>query len=311
MAPTNLRDYHVLSDLIVPWDFVEEIDAGIAGVPFDKGNRFLKGTSLAPNAIREVFPTLASRSFDFETDIATLTVRDLGDVQMHPTDAARCHANIEEALTDLYRLPQQFIPIVIGGDHSIAAPTIRAFKRGRAVGKLGLIHFDAHNDLRDPTDEGASSGTPFRLLIDEGVVDGRHAVQVGLHGFLSSSALRRYADGIGLRMISAREVRRCGIEKVVEAAVAQAGAGTDGIYVSFDIDVIEAAMAPGTGAHAPAGLLVADAFEAMRLLGRSPQVAAMDLVEIDPLKDVNGMTPRVGCTLILSFLVGLHERLRR
>ncbi|MBI4337984.1 MAG: agmatinase family protein [Chloroflexi bacterium] len=303
-------DYNMLNSVILPWDFKEDIHAGIIGVPFNKGTHMFKGTNEGPNAVRETFLSFATRSFDFGVDIMNLKVRDIGDVQMHPTDVVRCHANTQEALTELYQRHPGFVPIIIGGDHAIAAPSCRALRDGRRFRRVGLVDFDAHNDLRDPAYDGPSSGTPFRQLIDGGYVNGRNAVQVGLHGFLSSSVLKDYADKHGLRMVSAREVRQRGIEDVVEEALAQAGDGTDAIYASFDIDAIEAAFAPGTGSHTPGGLLLGDVFEAMYMLGRDPRVAAMDLVELDPIKDLKKMTSRVGCMMILTFLVGLQERLQ-
>ena len=310
LARTSLGDYNMLSDVVTPWNFKDDIDVGIVGVPFNKGAHMGKGTSYAPNAIREVFLSFATRSFDFEEDIVDLNIRDIGDVQMHPTDVVRCHTNTQEALTELYQQHSRFVPIIIGGDHSVAAPSIRAFKNGKGFRSVGLIDFDAHNDLRDPAYDGPSSGTPFREMIDEGYIDGRNAVQIGLHGFLSSAVLKQYADEKGLQMVSAREVRQLGIEQVVEDAIEKAGEGTDAIYVSFDIDAIEAALAPGTGAHTPGGLDLGDAFEALYMLGKHPKVMAMDLVELDPIKDLKGMTSRVGCMLVLTFMLGLHERLQ-
>lgn len=126
---------------------------------------------------------------------------------------------------------------------------------------------------------------------------------------MASGVQEKYAAERGLREITAREVRQRGIQLMVEEAIAQAGNRTDAIYVSFDIDAIEAAMAPGTGSHAPGGLDLREAFEAVYMLGRHPKVMAMDIVEVDPLKDnIKGMTPRVACMLIVSFLAGLHER---
>lgn len=303
------RDRKMLSEHISAWDFKEQIDAGIVGVPFYKGFQMLKGTSEAPSAIRETFLGFATRNFDFNDDIIDLKVRDIGDVQMHTTDVVRCHANMQEALQELYRQSPRFVPIVIGGDHSIAAPSIRAFKSGYGHKKVGLIDFDAHNDLGDPAVDGPSSGVPFRAVIDEGYIEGRNAVQVGLHSSMASSVQHEYAARKGLREVSAREVRKRGIEQVMEEAIAKAGDGTDAIYVSFDIDAIEAALAPGTGAHAPGGLDIREAYEAVYMLGKHPKVMALDIVEVDPIKDVvKGMTSRVACMLMVSFLVGLRQR---
>ena len=302
----DTRDYNTMSNWIKPWDFQEEMDVGFIGLPLTQSAGF-QGTFMGPNAVRETFASFGTRSFEFGTDVVDLKVRDIGDIKMHDTSVVESHANIESALEALYKSKPNFIPILIGGHHGVAAPSVRGFQKGHGL-KVGLIDFDAHNDLRDPRYDGPSGGTPFRQLIDQGYIDGRNAVQIGLHGFLSSSVLKAYADAKGLRMISAREVRQRGIVKVVEEALAQASDGTDVIYVSFDMDAIEAALAPGTVAHTPGGMNLGDVFEALYMLGQHPKVAAMDIVEMDPLRDLKGMTPRVGAAMLMTLLVGLHER---
>jgi len=301
--------YQMMCNWITPWDFKESLDVGIIGVPFNRGAGYWKGTHEAPNAVREAFASFGTRSFDFEVDISDLKVRDIGDVRLHMTDVVRSHAVIEQTLTEVYDRNPNFIPIIIGGDHAIAAPSARAFKAAHDL-RLGLVDFDAHNDLRSPESEGPSSGTPFRQLIDGGFISGKNAVQVGLHGFLSSPVLKRYGDERGLRMISAREVRNRGIEIVVDEAIAQAAASTDGIYVSLDIDVMDPAHAPGTGAPCPGGLDPRQLFEGLYRLGACPEVKALDLVEIDPVKDVKETTTKMAAIIIMSFLAGVHARLR-
>ena len=302
----DTRDYNTMSNWIKPWDFTEQLDVGIIGLPLTRSQGF-QGTFMGPNAVRETWSSFGTRSFEFETDIVDLKVRDIGDIKMHHTSVVESHTNIESALTDLYTRNPDFLPILVGGHHGVAAPSVRGFKMGHGW-KVGLIDFDAHNDLRDPTYEGPSGSTPFRQLIDQGYIDGCNAVQIGLHGFLSSSVLKAYADSKGLRMVSAREVRQRGIVKVVEEALAQASDGTDAIYISFDMDAIEAALAPGTVGYTPGGLNLGDVFEALYLLGQHPKVRGMDIVEMDPLRDLKGMTPRVGNMIMMSLLAGLHER---
>lgn len=301
--------YQMMCNWITPWDFRESFDAGIIGVPFNRGAGYWKGTHEAPNAVREAFGSFGTRSFDFDIDIGDLKVRDLGDIRLHMTDVRRSHEIIEQTLTAVYDRNPDFVPIIIGGDHAIAAPSARAFKKAHDL-RLGLVDFDAHNDLRSPESEGPSSGTPFRQLIDGGYIEGKNAVQVGLHGFLSSPVLRRYADERGLRMISAREVRRRGIETVVDEAINQASASTDGIYVSLDIDVMDPAHAPGTGAPCSGGLEPRQLFEGLYRLGQCSYVKALDLVEIDPIKDVKEITTKMAAIIIMSFLAGVHARLR-
>jgi len=297
----------MLPDFIEPWDFKGEFDAGIVGVPFNFHNTF-QATSQGPGAIRETFLKFGTRSHDFEVDISDLKVRDIGDIQMHPTEVLRCHDNIEEGLSDLYKQSPSFVPIVVGGNHAIAAPSIRAFRNGNDYKKVGLVDFDAHNDLADPSLSGPTAGTMFRQVIDAGQIEGRNAVQIGLHGSLASVVQREYASQVGLREIPAREVWRRGIGQVMDEAMAQAGDGTDAIYVSFDIDAVEDASVPGTGVPAPGGLTPQEANEAVYMLGRNRKVMALDLVELDPIKDVKGITSRMVVMLMVSFLVGLSER---
>jgi formiminoglutamase len=299
--------YRMLTSWIKPWDLSESLDVGLIGAPCNLGPPFWLGTNEGPSAIREAFSHLATRSFDFEVDVQALRVRDIGDVRTHLTDTRRSHANIEDTLFEIYRRNPDFVPIIMGGDHSVAAPSARAYQRAHEQ-ILGLIDFDAHNDLRDPSAEGPSSGTPFRQLIDGGYVRGKSAVQVGLHGFLSSPALKAYADGKGLRMIPAREVRRSGIDRIMDEAVDQATSGTEGVYVSLDIDVMDPAFAHGTGSPTAGGLEPREILEALYRLGTCPQVRALDLVELDPLRDVKGATSELAAVIIMTFIAGVHDR---
>ena len=307
VAPTGRPKMTMLPDFIRPWDFSEELDAGIVGVPFNFHNTF-QATSQAPDAFRETLLKFATRSFDFEVDIGELKIRDIGDIQMHPTEVLRCHDNIEEGLSELYKQSPSFIPIIVGGNHAIAAPSIRAFRNGNDFKKVGLVDFDAHNDLGDPAIAGPTTGTMFKQVIDAGQIEGRNAVQIGLHAALASVVQREYANQVGVREIPAREVWRRGIGQVMDEAMAQAGDGTDAIYVSFDIDAVEDASVPGTGAPAPGGLTPQEANEAVYMLGKNRKVMALDLVEVDPIKDVKGITCRMAVMLMVSFLVGLSER---
>ena len=300
-------EFTMLQELILPWDFKEDLDVGIVGVPFNFHATF-QGTSEAPNSIREWLTKFASRSHEFEVDLSCLKIRDIGDIQMHPTEVMRSHENIEEGLTELYQQSPNFVPIVIGGNHAIAAPSIRAFRNGNEYKKVGLVDFDAHYDLGNPSLTGPTSGTMFRQVIDAGQIEGQNAVQIGLHGSLNSTIWSDYAKSVGIREITAREVWQRGIVQSMDEAIAQAGDGTDAIYVSFDIDAVEDASAPGTGVPGPGGLDPKEAIEAVYMLGRNQKVMALDLVEVDPMKDLRGATSRLAVNLMVSFLAGLSER---
>lgn len=300
-------DERRVANWVLPWDFSENLDAGIIGVPMAQASPYWKGVSEAPNAVREAFARFTTYNPDFDVDIQALRVRDIGDVEMHPTDVASSHERILATLRELCRYRHDFIPIIIGGDHSVTRPALRGFREGRGE-KVGLIHFDAHDDLRTFDWGGPTSGTPIRGILEDGSVDGRNLVQVGLHGFANSRDALQYGKSRGARCITAREIRKRGIRELMDEALGVAAERTEAIYVSLDIDVLEPAFAPGTGGPVSGGMAPWDLLDAVYYLGRCPQVKALDLVCIDPLKDVKDLTVKMGCSVILTFLGGVYSR---
>lgn len=307
------QDTHEIrvNNWITPWDFKEEIDAGLVMVPFSRASILPTGSHGAPNAIRQAFIYNTTYSPDFDVDIQGLKVRDIGDVAGHVTDVIRSLSNIENAMTQLYNLPQKFIPLIIGGDHSITAPSVRAFAKARPGEKIGMIHFDAHNDVRNFEDGGPSNGTPIRGIMETcPQVKGNNIVQVGIHGFMNSSFYKQYAESKGITIFPARQVKKQGIENIMQQAVEIAGRDTDSIYLTVDIDVLTFPYAIGTGAATPEGMDPWDLLEAIFQLGQNPKVQAFDLVCIDPSKDMADLTSRMGASIILVFLAGLYKRLK-
>jgi formiminoglutamase len=289
-----------------PWDGREKIDAALLMVPFSKAaQRGDNGSSGAPNAIRLVLPGYTTYSTDFDVDIASLKVRDAGDVRMHMTDILQCHRNMEEAVVEFYQAASETLLISIGGDHSITCPLVQGYCRSHPREKVGIVHFDAHHDVRNFEDGGPTNGTPFRGIIEGPAnVEGRNIVQIGIHGFAGSSYYKRWCEDQGVTIVSAREVRRRGMADVIAEACKIAADKTDALYVSFDIDVMAAAYAPGTGYATPEGLDPWDVLEAMFVLGQDPRVKAMDYVCMDPLRDVRDVTAKMGASVILTFLGG-------
>jgi formiminoglutamase len=295
-----------VANWLAPWDGREEIDAALLMIPFSKAaQRGDNGSSGAPNALRLVLPAYTTYSADFDVDIASLKVRDAGDVRMHMTDILQCHRNMEEAVVEFYKAAAAPLLITIGGDHSITCPVVQGYCRSHPAEKVGIIHFDAHHDVRNFEDGGPTNGTPFRGIIEGPAnVDGRNIVQIGIHGFTGSSYYRRWCEERGVTVISARDVHRRGISEVISQACKIAGDGTDSLYVSFDIDVMEAAYAPGTGYATPEGLDPWDVLEALFVLGQDKRVRALDYVCMDPLRDVREVTAKMAASLILTFLGG-------
>jgi formiminoglutamase len=306
-APWQDRPETRVSNWIEQWDFAEEIDAGLIGAPYSAASISPSGAAGGPESVRMAFRYNTTYSPDWDTDITALRVRDLGDIGGHLTDVAIAHGKIESVVREALTLGNHFLPIIIGGDHSITAPAVRGFLAAHEGKKVGIINIDAHYDVR-VDDWGPHNGTPFRQLI-EGGINGKNVVELGIHGFMNASWYRLWCNEQGVTTITGRDVYKRGMEACILEALGIAGDGTDLIYVSVDIDALSYPWAPGTSASSAEGLSAWDLLEAMFICGQHPNVAALDVVEIDPTRDVQGVTARAGCSTILAFLAGLQRRL--
>jgi formiminoglutamase len=296
-----------VSRWLTPWDGEEAIDIGFIGVPLSKASISVSGASMTPNALRELFTKATTYNIDADVDLQELRARDLGDIQMHVTDVLRCHTNIEQALANIYQVLPCLFPVIAGGDHSITFPSVKAFKK-RYPGKVGIIQFDSHMDVRNLDDGGPSNGTPIRSLIESGTVEGCHIAQIGLHSFANSKPYQTYAVSKGITQFTARQVARQGIDSLVEKALEVAGNGTDAIYVTIDMDVLDQSYAPGVPAMVAGGMTSWQLLDAMLLLGQNPKVKGFDIVCVDPLQDYRKATIRMTLYTILTLLTGYKLR---
>ncbi|MEA2527514.1 MAG: formiminoglutamase [Thermomicrobiales bacterium] len=308
-APWQDSEELRISNWLTPWDFQEPIDAGLIGAPYSGASISASAASGGPEAIRMAFRFNTTFSPDWDTDIQRLRVRDLGDIGGHLTDVNAAHLHIEEAIRDALSLGRRFVPIVVGGDHSITAPAVRGFCAGNPGKKVGIINFDAHFDVRN-MEHGPHNGTPFRQILEGGIgVEGKNVVEIGIHGFMNSARYYQWTQDQGMTIITGRQVEQRGMDACIAEALDRAGDGTDLIYVSVDIDCLAFPWATGTSASSAEGLSAWQLLEGVFACGQHPKVAAFDVVEIDPTRDVKDVTARSGCSTILVFLAGLYRRL--
>jgi formiminoglutamase len=305
----NDRNELRVNNWLEPWDFASPLDVGIITVPFSKTSILPNGAYAAPNALRDAWAIFTTFTPDYDVDISTLRVRELGDVGTPVLDLRQGLDDIQESLLACMRQPEAFLPVIIGGDHAITAPAVRAYCGAHPDQQVGLIHFDAHNDVR-VMDHGPTNGTPIRGILESGVrVSGENLVQVGIHGFMNASYYKRWVEGQGGTIYTARAIRQEGMEATIGSALEIAGRGTDAIYVTVDIDVLEVGYAPGTAAATADGISPTDLLEALFILGQDARVAAIDFVELDPIRDVAEITTRTFASAILTFLAGYFLRL--
>ena len=300
-----------LRDIMVEWREAESADVGLLGVPFDTAVMGRRGCRFGPQSVRSslVFSNVYEPGID--VDLSTgLTVTDFGDVDVLQTEVLGTHERIEKVVTAIYGLG--ITPAIIGGDHSIAYPTVKSLINS-TTGNVGVIMIDSHLDVRHSHHGEVSSGTPFRRLMEEPQrpVLGKNLVEIGIHGWLNSRYYRDYCRDMGVTVIPSRQVHRRGVDDVVAEALEAATDGTDAFFISVDIDGLDSCAAPGTCAPSPGALSAYEALELIWQLGQHPKSRGIDMVEVAPCLDAAGVTSMVGAALIMNYLGATKVRLER
>lgn len=283
-----------------------QVDIAIIGVPFDLGTTNRAGTRHGPRELRNQSSLM--RRVHHVTGLSPYDrarVADCGDVIIDPFDLMRSL----DIITAHYEGVQEAgaLPLTAGGDHLISLPILRGLAKD---GPVGLIQFDAHSDTYDTFFNGSkyTHGTPFRRAIEEGLVDPKRFVQIGLRGAISDAGNYDYAREMGVRIIFIEEFMERGVADVM--AEARAIVGDAPTYVTFDIDGIDPSQAPGTGTPEIGGFSTREAQQMVRLLDGLDIIGA-DLVEVAPPFDPSGLTALTGATILfelLCVLAGVVEK---
>lgn len=279
-------------------DTAEGLDAAFVGVPLDIGASNRSGARLGPRQIRDESRMLrpynvATRAAPFES----LQVADIGDVPINTFNLLKSVDIIEKFYTEKI-LAYGAIPLTLGGDHTIALPILRAMKK--KYGKVGLVHVDAHADINDEMfGEKIAHGTPFRRAMEEGLLDGNRVVQIGLRGTGYSADEFDWSTNQGFRVVPAEECWHKSLTPLMAEVREKVGGGP--VYLSFDIDSLDPAYAPGTGTAEIGGLTSPQAIEIIRGM-RGLDVVGCDLVEVSPPYDPFGNTAVLAANLLFEML---------
>jgi agmatinase len=250
-------------------------DVAIVGAPTDDLVSDRPGARFGPRAIRAASAPPGPHLEVHVDGFAELRVVDFGDAPVLPADSIRTHEAIETTVGQV--LDAGAIPIVLGGDHGIAEPDIRACAARR--GPVGLIHFDTHTDTgREVFGVEVSHGTPMFRLVESGDVDPRRYVQLGLRGYWPGETEFAWQAERGITSIFMHEIRDHGIEAAVESAVGVVGDGP--VFLSVDVDVLDPAFAPGTGTPEPGGMTSTQLLWAVREIARQVDLVGADVVEV-------------------------------
>jgi agmatinase len=283
-------------------------DVVILGAPFDGGTSHRPGTRFGPQAIRmtDYLPHDGSRpSLPLRVDaLADLRVVDAGDVEMYSGDIEGSLAALEEAVTTVAR--SGAVPVVLGGDHSIAFADAKGVANHHGHGRVSMIHFDAHADTGD-IEFGSlwGHGQPMRRLIESGALRGDRFLQIGLRGYWPGPETLAWMARQRMRSFEMTEIGERGLTACLDEAFAIATDECDGVFLSVDIDVCDPGHAPGTGTPEPGGLSARALLDAVRRICMELPVVGLDVVEVSPPYDHAHITAALANRVVLEALSGM------
>jgi agmatinase len=285
-------------------DTLEEVDLAVVGVPFDTGVSFRAGGRFGPNAIRAASVLIRGHNPVLEVHpFRVLSCVDRGDVPVIPGYIERSYEVIERYVTPI--VEAGVVPILLGGDHSVTLPHLRAT---RSVGPVAVIDFDSHTDAWDSFfGEKYNHGTWMRRAVEEGLVDAEHSIEVGLRGSVyAPEDWTKVTGELGLAYLPTHEILTRGIDSVI--ARIRERVGDRPAFISFDIDVVDPAFAPGTGTPEAGGISSFEALQIVRGL-QGIRFVGFDVVEVIPAYDPAEQTALLAANLAFEMisLVALHR----
>ena len=283
---------------------LQNSDVAIVGAPFDTGASFRVGARFGPEGIRSASHLL--RPYNPSQDISIfehLSVVDYGDVPVVPGFIEESYERITAGLEEIHRAG--VVPIVLGGDHSIALPELRA--AAAVHGPLALVQFDSHADTWDAYfGKKYNHGTVFRRAVEEGLLVAEHSIQVGMRGSLYDSGDLQVSRELGFDLVTTDAVRKLGVGETIARIRERVGDAM--VYVSFDVDFVDPAFAPGTGTPEVGGFSSREAQEFVRGLAGT-QIVGCDVVEVYPQYDGPGqVTSLLAANVAFEFLSRIASR---
>jgi agmatinase len=284
----------------------EGVDVAVVGVPFDTGASYRVGARFGPEAIRSVSALLRHHNEVLDVSIFDYcSVVDYGDLPVNPGYIEDSYKMIEEGLLPI--LDGGVTPIMLGGDHSVALPELRAM--AKTHGPVALIHFDSHSDTGDKRfGRKYTHGTPFRRAVEEELILVDHSIQAGMRGSVYSRDSLDDARKMGFDLVTSMEAQEQGVDELIRRIRDRAGDAK--AFVSFDIDFVDPAYAPGTGTPEVGGFTSSEALRVVRGL-RDLDLVGFDLVEVLPQYDPSQITALLAANIVYEFisLIALRKKL--
>ena len=285
--------------------FVEDVrqcgdyDVAVLGAPFDGGTTYRPGTRFGPQGIRRISALYGPYSFELGVDLReSITIADLGDVFTIPANIEKTFDQITKAVAHVYA--SGAFPVVLGGDHSIGYPTVRAVAQ-HLDGNLGIIHFDRHVDTQESDLDERMHTTPWFHATDIPNVPPKNLVQIGIGGWQAPRPGVKVGRERGTSIMTVTDCVEMGIEAAAERALEVAWDGAEAVWLSFDVDCLDAAFVPGTGWPEPGGFLPREVLKFIQLVAERP-LAGIEVVECSPPYDNAEITSLVATRVICDTL---------
>jgi agmatinase len=274
-------------------------EVAVVGAPFDMGTTYRAGARFGPQAIRRISALYDSYSVDMAVDLEEeLDLVDLGDIFVIPSNIEKSFDQIDRAVS--WVVSQGTFPVVLGGDHSIGYPDVRGIAP-HVDGRVGIIHLDRHLDIQERDMDERMHTTPWFHATNIPNAPPANLVQMGIGGWYGSRPGVKVARARQTTVLTITDIEEVGVEKAAEVALEVAWKDADAVYLSFDIDSIDAGFVPGTGSPEPGGLLPREALKLLRLIAREG-ICGMEVVEVAPPYDVSDMTAQLACRAVMDVL---------
>ncbi len=280
---------------------------GLVGIPFDAAVLGRKGAKAGPKKIRDSIRYFKAYSWDLDYWFGDKKVYDFGDIVTEGNSVTEAHENIAEIIRKIAE--KGFTTLTLGGDHSIGYPILKGLQNAHKSKKIGLINIDAHLDVREVIDGKITSGTPFRRVLDNNIVNGENFVEIGIRDFTNARTYRHYLEEKGATIFTMNNIRKRGLENIIQEAITIVGRKTDVTYLSIDMDSLDQIYAPGVSAPTPDGLSPHQINQIIHEIVVNTNIIGMDIVELNPLFDTADTTAINAANFLVQFVASIYWKM--
>ncbi len=281
-----------------------DYDVVVVGVPHDSGTTYRPGTRFGPQGIRRISALYTPYNFEFGVDLREqITLADVGDIFTIPANNEKSFDQISKGVAHLFA--SGAFPIILGGDHSIGYPTVRGLCRHLGSKKVGIIHFDRHVDTQETDLDERMHTCPWFHATNIRNAPPQNLVQLGIGGWQVPRQGVKVCRERATNVLTVTDITDMGLDAAADFALERALDGTDCVYISFDIDCIDAGFVPGTGWPEPGGLLPREALYLLKRIVREAPVCGLEVVEVSPPYDISDITSLMATRVICDVLAHL------